>query len=267
MFLFRSKEFDPDKYEIELKKISNKLATNEKKLRKLKSQKVYYRKIIPLYFSIGYIIYFSYIYQVGMFKEPKILLILFVIPLLIGLVYYSVLTFFDYLINNKESYIEYLKNQHNEKISLLKEKTNFDKTKDLLVRFSDGQDLKEMEREANEIEKKKQEYMKMIQSGEKGKILEDLQKTQNVNSGLYDHFVSALLGENELSPDKRYALICSKCFTHNGLAPPGKVPAEIEYKCPNCGFMNGQKQEDEQLSFKSVDKKEEGKPEELANAN
>lgn len=248
MFLFKSKGFDPAKYESELKKISNNLSKNEKKLRKLKSQKDYYRKIIPLYLSAGYVIYFSYVYQMGKFEEPKTVLYLLIIPLLIGLVYYSLLSFFDYLINDKESYIEYLKNEHNEKITILKEKTNFDKTRDLLVRFSNGQDLKEMEREANEIEKKKQEYVKMIQSGGKNKILEDLQKTQNFNTGLYDHFLNVLLGENELGPDKRYALICDKCFNHNGLAPPGKLPTEVEYKCPNCGFMNGQKQDYKQLS-------------------
>lgn len=156
-----------------------------------------------------------------------------------GLLYYTFLTVYDYLINNKESTIEYLKNEHNEKLSILKEKTNFDKTKDLLARFSNGEDLKEMEKQASEIQKKKIEYMKMIQDGEKGKVLEDLQKQQNSNNGFYDHFLNALMGDNELSPDKRYALICSKCLNHNGLAPPGKIASEVKYICPKCGFMNG----------------------------
>lgn len=239
MFLFKSKQFDPDQFEIELKKVTTKISTNEKKLRKLKTQKKHYQKLLLWYLTAGYVSYFSYVYYSQRFKEPKIILGLILSPLLIGLAYYTFLTIYDYLINNKESTIEYLKNEHEEKIAMLKEKTNFDKTRDLLTRFSDGEDLKEMEKEADEIRKKKMEYMKMIQDGEKGKILEDLQKEQSSNSSFYDHFLNALMGENELGPDKRYALICAKCFTNNGLAPPGKLPAEVTFICIKCGFLNG----------------------------
>jgi hypothetical protein len=245
MFLFRSKNFDPDQFEIELKKVSNKLASNEKKLRKLKSQKQYYQKIIPLYLSAGYVIYFSYSYQKENLKQFKTAILLFTIPLIIGLIYYTILIFFDYLINNRESYSETLKDKHNKQLDILKEKTNFDKTKDLLVRFSNGQDIKEMEKEASEIQKKREEYIKMIQDGEKGKVLEDLQKNQG--NGLYDHFLNALLGENELGPERRYALICTKCLIHNGLAPPGKLPNEVRYQCPNCGTLNGDIQVDNKI--------------------
>lgn len=242
MFLFGTKRFDPDQFENDLKKITSQISNNEKKLRKLKSQKKHYKKIIPLYLTSAYCIYFSILYQRGTITESKNVLFLVAIPLIIGLFYYAFLSLYDYLINNKESHIEYLKNEHGEKLNLLKEKTNFDKTKDLLARFSNGEDLQEMEKEANEINRKKAEYMKLIQSGEQGKILEDLQKHQTNNSGFYDHFLTALLGENEMSPDKRYALICGQCFTHNGLAPPGQLASQVKYRCPRCGFFNGANQ-------------------------
>lgn len=242
MFLFKSKQFDPDQFEAELKKVTAKISSNEKLLHKLRLQKKHYQKILLMYLTAGYIAFFSYIYCMeGMFKQPKVILTLIISPLIMGLFYYTFLTVYNYLINNKESYIEFLKNEHNEKLAILKEKTNFDKTKDLLARFSDGEDLKEMEKEADEIRRKKIEYMQMIQDGEKGKVLEDLQKQQRSNSGFYDHFLNALLGENELGPDKRYALICSNCLSHNGLAPPKKLPDEVLYVCPKCGFLNGKK--------------------------
>lgn len=239
MFLFRSKQFDPDQFEAELKKITANISNSEKKLRRLKSQKKHYQKIIPLYLTTGYIIYFSYVYQTGKVSNSKNIIILILIPLIIGLIYYTFLTFYGYLISNKESYIELLKGEHNEKLIFLKDKTNFDKTKELLARFSDGEDLKEMEKEVYEIRKKKQEYMKMIQDGEKGKVLEDLKRQENSNAGFYDNFLNAILGENELGPDKRYALICENCFSHNGLAAPGSVPSKVKYVCPKCGFLNG----------------------------
>lgn len=242
MFLFKAKGFDPDEFEAELKKVTNKISYNEKRLKKLKVQKKHYQKILLLYLTAGYVAYFSYVYYMeGKIKQPKVIMTLILSPLAIGLLYYTVLTVYNYLINNKESYIEFLKAEHNEKLSTLKEKTNFDKTRDLLARFSDGEDLKAMEKEADDIRRKKLEYMQMIQDGEKGKILEDLQKQQHSNSGFYDHFLNALLGENELGPDKRYALICTNCLAHNGLAPPKKLPEEVKYVCPNCGFLNGTK--------------------------
>lgn len=255
MFLFKSKSFDPDQFESELKKVTTKISSNEKKLRKLKTQKRHYQKLLIWYLTSGYIGYFSYVYYRNFkLKEPKTIFILIITPILMGLIYYTFLTVYDYLINNKESAIEYLKNEHNEKLTILKEKTNFDKTKDLLARFSNGEDLKEMEKQASEIQKKKMEYMKMIQDGEKGKVLEDLQKQQNSNNGFYEHFLNALMGENELSPDKRYALICSKCLTHNGLAPPGKISNEVKYICPKCGFLNGEDKENIQEVVKKEEK-------------
>lgn len=238
MFLFKSKAFDPTQFENDLKKITFKITTNEKKLRKLKSQKQYYQRIIPLYLTSGYVVYFSFLYKMDKIFEGLNILYLILIPIISGLIYYAFLTLYNYMINNKESYIELLKEQHNEKLTSLKEKTNFDKTKDLLARFSDGEDLKQLEEEANEVQKKKAEYWKLIQSGDKNKIIEDLKHQSNHNTGFYDTLMNSLLGENELSPDKRYALICSNCFAHNGLASPGKMAKDVKYICPKCGFLN-----------------------------
>ncbi|KAG5358879.1 Protein lunapark [Yarrowia sp. E02] len=55
----------------------------------------------------------------------------------------------------------------------------------------------------------------------------------------FDRVLDLLVGEDESAAQNRQALICSKCFTHNGLAPFGKTAAEIRYKCPSCGEWNG----------------------------
>ncbi|GAA5842568.1 hypothetical protein JCM11251_004906 [Rhodosporidiobolus azoricus] len=53
-----------------------------------------------------------------------------------------------------------------------------------------------------------------------------------------DKFADALLGVSpeELSPNK-YALICGKCYAHNGLVPPEQFDF-VQYQCPRCGFFN-----------------------------
>lgn len=108
MFLFKAKGFDPDDFEAELKKVTNKISYNEKRLKKLKVQKKHYQKILLLYLTAGYVAYFSYVYYMeGKIKQPKVITTLILSPLAIGLLYYTVLTVYNYLINNKESYIEF----------------------------------------------------------------------------------------------------------------------------------------------------------------
>lgn len=235
--MFKSKSFDPTRFESELQYVSSRISKNEKRLRNYTAQRRHYQRVIPLYFTTVYIAYFSYVYKFGDLYDKETVIRLVVIPVIIGIIYYTVLTIFGYLIDKAESSLEYWKNEHREKLDTLKERTNFDKTKELLARFSDGEDLKEMEKEAEEISKKRQEYIELIQSGEKGKIFDDLKK--NANNSIYDHFITKLLGDNEMGPENRYALICPHCFTHNGLAPPGKLASDVQYKCPKCGTLNG----------------------------
>lgn len=73
----------------------------------------------------------------------------------------------------------------------------------------------------------------------------------------YDKLADALLGDDELSAKgtpNRYALICQKCFLHNGLvkeeqwedARKSRTPFlvikcschDVEYVCPKCGHFN-----------------------------
>jgi endoplasmic reticulum junction formation protein lunapark len=50
-----------------------------------------------------------------------------------------------------------------------------------------------------------------------------------------DRFMDALIGDD--SRNQKYALICSQCFNHNGLATP-ELFETVRYRCPNCGFFN-----------------------------
>ena len=47
-----------------------------------------------------------------------------------------------------------------------------------------------------------------------------------------DRVTDYLLGEEEST--LRYALICSKCFAHNGLSLLPNIP----FSCKNCHFLN-----------------------------
>jgi len=54
----------------------------------------------------------------------------------------------------------------------------------------------------------------------------------------YDTLADALLGPDEQAASReKYALICAKCFNHNGLVAPSEWE-DVQYKCPRCGHFN-----------------------------
>ncbi|KAF9645401.1 hypothetical protein BDM02DRAFT_3101450 [Thelephora ganbajun] len=55
----------------------------------------------------------------------------------------------------------------------------------------------------------------------------------------YDKLADAILGDDDTtgSPSSRYALICQKCFAHNGLVKES-VWQDTQYVCPKCGHFN-----------------------------
>ncbi|GAA5989579.1 hypothetical protein JCM10908_000539 [Rhodotorula pacifica] len=56
---------------------------------------------------------------------------------------------------------------------------------------------------------------------------------------IMDKVADALLGVSpeESNPYNKYALICGKCFSHNGLCPKDEFDF-VQYRCPRCGFFN-----------------------------
>jgi hypothetical protein len=55
----------------------------------------------------------------------------------------------------------------------------------------------------------------------------------------FDKVADALLGEDDVTggPASRYALICQKCFAHNGLVKES-MWEDVQYQCPKCGHFN-----------------------------
>ncbi|KAG8748580.1 hypothetical protein FRC10_003714 [Ceratobasidium sp. 414] len=58
--------------------------------------------------------------------------------------------------------------------------------------------------------------------------------------GWIDKFADKLLGEDDSTvgiAQSRYALICEKCFSHNGLVKESEWE-NTQYRCPKCGHFN-----------------------------
>jgi predicted RNA-binding Zn-ribbon protein involved in translation (DUF1610 family) len=67
------------------------------------------------------------------------------------------------------------------------------------------------------------------------------QPIQATRKHWYDKFADAILGEDDEQSASvaasRYALICQKCFSHNGLVKESQWE-DTQYVCPKCGFFN-----------------------------
>ena len=61
-----------------------------------------------------------------------------------------------------------------------------------------------------------------------------------------------LLGEDEMQPRNRLALICCQCRLVNGQAPPGIKRLEDvgKWRCSGCGTMNGEETDNEKIVAK-----------------
>lgn len=54
----------------------------------------------------------------------------------------------------------------------------------------------------------------------------------------YDKLADAILGDEDASsPATRYALICQRCFTHNGLVKEGAWE-DTQFRCMKCQYLN-----------------------------
>ncbi|KAF9430001.1 hypothetical protein BGZ76_001000 [Entomortierella beljakovae] len=59
--------------------------------------------------------------------------------------------------------------------------------------------------------------------------------SSNTERHWYDKIVDVIVGDE--GPETKYALICGRCYAHNGLALPQEIE-DIQYVCPKCNFFN-----------------------------
>lgn len=167
---------------------------------------------------------------------------------------------FGYLIRSSDARLDVLNNERQEKIEELKRKTNFYSTQALLKRFENsdadgtfedepsfdqshsGQSSVQHSPSAKAAAQAAQAHTQTApQSPSAPNALQDTSKFafQPYVPRWYDRILDVLVGEDEMSPKNRYALICANCRNHNGLAQYGESPESVVYICPHCGFKNG----------------------------
>ncbi|KAI5966197.1 uncharacterized protein KGF55_000506 [Candida pseudojiufengensis] len=183
---------------------------------------------------------------------------------------------FKYLINSQDHHLDNLKQRHKLKIDELKKITKYNETNELINKYDDKpkptpQQLQQQQQQfinqPNKNTKSKslrEQALKELHlneqhlsSNQSPIIQQQINHTPKPNlqtssspvspppapqkRTIQDKLLDLFIGsDNSESIENRYALICSHCFSHNGLAPPNcDDPNNIKYKCWKCGSMNG----------------------------
>ncbi|ODV63568.1 Lnp1p ASCRUDRAFT_30610 [Ascoidea rubescens DSM 1968] len=246
-FFFSSKkEFNPLTFEKELDEINKKIVKNEKFLVQFRKSFFKYKKLFNFYTIIGYLLYL--IYSIVLKNVNPNIHIHLLIILLTPVIIYTINLLLNYYYNRRIvsilKYIKRLRFQHDSKIRELKEKTNFLKTKRLLKKYNLVDQIEQKIKQKQELKKRKQflkeKYNIDLLIPANSPLYNSISNENNKsnNGSWYDSIFGILIGSDEVPNENRYALICLKCFQHNGLGTPGKLPHEITYVCPKCGFLN-----------------------------
>lgn len=209
----------------------------------------------------------------------KDLMVAFLTPFAIAGFAYMVDRLFKWWIYTKERSLNHLVKRHREKLEELKQATNFTKTTLLLQRFDSSVEEPPQKNQGNSS-KPQPKSTSVVKGNSLGSTSSNVnggnvsgssvrnldeknedkrsgfviskQESSNANmptgwapsplqKGIQDRILDYIIGsEHNETVESRHALICAKCYTHNGLAPPGCTnPFSIVYFCRNCSFMNG----------------------------
>lgn len=151
----------------------------------------------------------------------------------------------------EEKMLQKLMKQQRSKVEEIKKKTNYYSTRDLLQRYDDSASSPSTLRQrlfapSTQPSTPQQQPRPPIAKGTlQTPNLGTAQITSAPPTGpprklWYDKLADALLGDDDHTPSaaaSRYALICEKCFAHNGLVKES-MWEDAQYVCPKCNHFN-----------------------------
>jgi len=73
------------------------------------------------------------------------------------------------------------------------------------------------------------------ENGEAAEMMPPVVVYQAPPKSWYEKLIDGIVGED--GPSTKYALICRRCYAHNGLALPEEIDT-MQYICPKCGYFN-----------------------------
>ncbi|KAJ7079689.1 hypothetical protein C8R44DRAFT_992583 [Mycena epipterygia] len=176
-------------------------------------------------------------------------------PVLVLLVRRVVQVWYNRKGNAEEKTLQALLKEQRAKVEEIKKKTNFYSTRELLARY-DASAPSSPQQQQQQRPSGPQTPQRVSAStanpnpnGNKNpnNIVTNNKSSSSSNAGpppppqrkWFDAVADLLVGAEDpaLAARDKFALICSKCFAHNGLVPEA-MWADAKYTCPKCGHFN-----------------------------
>lgn len=266
-------------FEAILSELSSSIQSREVRVQEVRLRARRWKALFTLYSGFAYVFYLIImVFAIGWREwNPRRVTGLALGPTLIYGVRYCLNFFYERIIRNQETQLEFLRARQREKIEELKTKTNFYSTQSLLDRYSGSPSSRSLDesrdsprpspkQSASDLRNRRRSNFRNDPSTPENSRAEtsavDIQHQRGAapqvptafippavqeelhNPRWYDRLLDVIVGEDENRLQNRYALICNKCHMHNGLAPPGEKNVHaVKYICPRCGHLNGERHE------------------------
>ncbi|KAJ7283141.1 hypothetical protein C8J57DRAFT_1291352 [Mycena rebaudengoi] len=250
--LFRG-EKPPDDYETILATLAANIQKRQTLLSEIRLRERKATTLVTLYAIVAWLAYLA-VWYFGFVAAPSgahgrvrgveralRALPVFIGPILILFIRRIVQIWYNRKGNAEEKTLQTLLKEQRSKVEEIKKKTNFYSTRDLLSRY-DGSAPSSPQPQTPQ---KGRQSMGGAQALQKPNAPSPLaapapppQPQVPAQRKWYDALADVLVGAEDSGPaSQKYALICEKCFTHNGLVPEIAYP-DAQYKCPKCGHFN-----------------------------
>ncbi|KAK9387108.1 hypothetical protein V1515DRAFT_556595 [Lipomyces mesembrius] len=261
MWPFKKRSPSPSSYEKVLDHIAAKIRKSESRILSLRASLRRITGLLTLYSLLFYIAFLAYVALAQKFTDPQVLLHATGAPVAIWLARRGIFEVYNRRIKRQAATLQELRNDQKAKIEELKSSMKYYTTKSLLERFEskNGTSGPGKDNTADKNEKGGRMLQRELESrgGAAGVLQNDMLRQEQMPSEQllqrypmqsipqppesprwYDRILDLMVGEDETNPRNRYALICFRCGTHNGLAAPGQTPDNVRYSCPVCGEWN-----------------------------
>lgn len=152
--------------------------------------------------------------------------------------------YFHRVLSYHETCLNKLRDTQKLKVEELKKKTSYYQTKGLIERYdpnnSQNKQLSpsKLQIVSTSVSNSSQTSPKIHSPTSPVEISMPSTKVPSSSEGkrsFFDRIADAILGEEQ--NNLKYALICEKCLSHNGLAKPEEVDS-VQYFCPKCLHFN-----------------------------
>ncbi|KAF7314648.1 hypothetical protein MKEN_00938600 [Mycena kentingensis (nom. inval.)] len=248
-----------DDYETILADLASNVQKRQQQLADIRQRERRASTLVTLYTLAGWLVYLGVWYfgfvsggrghKVQVAERVVRALPVFVGPIFILFIRRIVQLWYNRKGNQEEKSLQALLKEQRTKVEEIKKKTNFYSTRDLLSRYDQqsapGTPQRGPQQPPPSAGPQGQAPRKSgVPPPPNGQSLSISTATapprpqEPPRRTLFDSLADLLVGGEDQAPaSQKYALICEKCFAHNGLVHEAAWP-DAQYKCPQCGHFN-----------------------------